>query len=67
LNTEQLQEFEFMNCVNKECLEDDEVDKVFKVVKPDITFFGEQLPDLFMKSYQQDLSNCDLLIVMVIT
>ncbi len=56
-----------MNCENKTCLDDELVDKSAKIVKPNITFFGEQLPDSFMRSYKQDFSNCDMLIVMVRT
>lgn len=56
-----------MKCEQTECLDDEDVDDIFKIVKPDITFFGEQLPDLFMNNYETDLSNADLLIVMVMT
>ena len=34
------------------------------VVKPDIVFFGEDLPDRFRTSFDPDFSSCDLLIVM---
>eukprot|EP00591_Stephanopyxis_turris_P008016 CAMPEP_0195534916 /NCGR_PEP_ID=MMETSP0794_2-20130614/43290_1 /TAXON_ID=515487 /ORGANISM="Stephanopyxis turris, Strain CCMP 815" /LENGTH=375 /DNA_ID=CAMNT_0040667911 /DNA_START=64 /DNA_END=1191 /DNA_ORIENTATION=+ len=34
------------------------------LIKPDIVFFGEGLPDLFFKHVRGDLSACDLLIVM---
>lgn len=34
------------------------------VVKPDIVFFGESLPDVFHKRVPQDMRKCDLLIVM---
>lgn len=34
------------------------------VVKPDIVFFGEDLPQRFKDLLQPDLSKCDLLIVM---
>ncbi|XP_078351074.1 NAD-dependent protein deacetylase sirtuin-2-like isoform X1 [Oculina patagonica] len=34
------------------------------VVKPDIVFFGESLPDVFHKCLPQDMPKCDLLIVM---
>lgn len=34
------------------------------VIKPDITFFGEKLPDLFDRSLKQDRLECDLVIVM---
>ena len=32
-------------------------------MKPDITFFGETLPDPFFKAIKQDVSKCDLVIV----
>jgi NAD-dependent SIR2 family protein deacetylase len=34
------------------------------VVKPDITFFGESLPERFFTSADRDFPMCDLLIVM---
>ncbi|KAK9704263.1 Sir2 family [Popillia japonica] len=34
------------------------------VVKPDIVFFGENLPEKFHKSITTDFSKCDLLIIM---
>lgn len=34
------------------------------VVKPDITFFGENLPDRFVRCLTQDVPRCDLLLVM---
>jgi NAD+-dependent protein deacetylase SIR2 len=33
------------------------------ILKPDITFFGEELPDAFFKAIKQDVSKCDLVIV----
>ncbi|KAH0792006.1 NAD-dependent protein deacetylase sirtuin-2 [Histomonas meleagridis] len=33
------------------------------VVKPDVVFFGESLPDEFYDNYQEDFDECDLLIV----
>lgn len=33
------------------------------ILKPDITFFGEELPDQFFKAIKQDVSKCDLVIV----
>ena len=33
------------------------------IMKPDITFFGETLPDPFFKAIKQDVSKCDLVIV----
>ena len=34
------------------------------IVKPDIVFFGEELPPVFMDHITQDMEECDLLIVM---
>ncbi|XP_028398493.1 NAD-dependent protein deacetylase sirtuin-2-like isoform X2 [Dendronephthya gigantea] len=34
------------------------------VVKPDIVFFGESLPDRFSRLLSQDMPKCDLLIIM---
>eukprot|EP00727_Mastigamoeba_balamuthi_P006271 m51a1_g2263 putative transcriptional sir2 family protein (899) ;mRNA; r:335279-339409 len=34
------------------------------VVKPDIVFFGESLPERFFRSVQADFPQCDLLIIM---
>lgn len=34
------------------------------IVKPDITFFGEKLPDEFDECFAQDKNKVDLLIVM---
>eukprot|EP00928_Gymnodinium_smaydae_P027918 TRINITY_DN21436_c0_g3_i1.p1 TRINITY_DN21436_c0_g3~~TRINITY_DN21436_c0_g3_i1.p1 ORF type:complete len:383 (-),score=48.77 TRINITY_DN21436_c0_g3_i1:14-1105(-) len=33
------------------------------LVKPKIVFFGEQLPDRFLEMHEEDLKQCDLLIV----
>lgn len=33
------------------------------LVKPDIVFFGERMPENFMKMFRVDLSECDCLIV----
>jgi len=33
------------------------------IMKPDIVFFGEGLPDSFHKAIEDDKNNCDLLIV----
>ena len=33
------------------------------IVKPDIVFFGETLPDIFSEKIDQDIEDCDLLIV----
>ena len=35
-----------------------------KLIKPDIVFFGEQLPDKFFLKRKTDLAECDLLLVM---
>lgn len=34
------------------------------VVKPDIVFFGESLPDRFQRCLQEDFQHCDMLIIM---
>lgn len=34
------------------------------VVKPDIVFFGENLPDKFHDSVDKDFKKCDLLIIL---
>ncbi|ODV84346.1 hypothetical protein CANARDRAFT_180637, partial [[Candida] arabinofermentans NRRL YB-2248] len=34
----------------------------YGVMKPDITFFGEDLPEIFHSTIKQDIENCDLLI-----
>jgi NAD-dependent SIR2 family protein deacetylase len=34
------------------------------LVKPDIVFFGEQLPDRFYERMEYDFPTCDLLLVM---
>ena len=34
------------------------------VVKPDIVFFGENLPERFFKCVREDFKQCDLLIVL---
>lgn len=34
------------------------------MVKPDITFFGENLPERFHRLIDEDFSKCDLLIIM---
>ena len=33
------------------------------ILKPDITFFGEELPEQFFKAIKQDVSKCDLVLV----
>lgn len=34
-----------------------------KVMKPNITFFGEMLPPTFLKALEKDISKCDLVLV----
>ncbi|CAH2045814.1 unnamed protein product, partial [Iphiclides podalirius] len=34
------------------------------IIKPDIVFFGESLPDRFQRCLQQDFQRCDMLIIM---
>ncbi|CCE61173.1 hypothetical protein TPHA_0A00880 [Tetrapisispora phaffii CBS 4417] len=43
---------------------DDElpIDKSYGVMKPDITFFGEALPERFHEQISKDIKQCDLLI-----
>lgn len=50
------------NCYNRVKL-NDEVSVNYGVIKPDITFFGEDLPKLYYKSIKQDISQCDMIIV----
>lgn len=42
--------------------EDVFVEESYGVMKPDITFFGEALPQIFHDSINEDLRNCDLII-----
>lgn len=63
---EKLESVEYLKCESSNCL-NSELGSLPKIVKPDITFFGENLPQLFMKSYAQDVESCDLLIVKVIS
>lgn len=66
------------HCIGRSCGEEYTLewmkDKIFsdviptcnecgKTVKPDIVFFGEQLPDRFFECVEQDFSVCDLLII----
>mmetsp|Transcript_17495 Transcript_17495/g.24909 ORF Transcript_17495/g.24909 Transcript_17495/m.24909 type:complete len:119 (+) Transcript_17495:42-398(+) len=37
---------------------------LFSRVKPDIVFFGEELPERFLSLVDMDVSNCDLLLVL---
>ena len=65
--SEKIDETEFLRCENKnECLDDESIGEELKIVKPDITFFGEELPRQFLDNYMNDLRSCDLLIIMVI-
>lgn len=48
---------------------EDEIPKCTKsdcdgVVKPDVVFFGESLPDRFTETLSRDFSKCDMLIIM---
>ncbi len=61
-----IEETEYLRCENEDCLEDTDTDDSLKIVKPDITFFGEELPTEFTMNCHNDLKKCDLLIVMVI-
>ncbi|KAI3643265.1 hypothetical protein MP228_012820 [Amoeboaphelidium protococcarum] len=71
--------FHAAHCVNQKCRRkykheaikaqvfNDEIprcDKCKSLVKPDIIFFGEGLPQRFFKSIPGDFAKCDLLIVM---
>jgi NAD-dependent deacetylase sirtuin 2 len=46
---------EFLKCNNKDCSNG--------LVKPDIVFFGEALPDDFFNDLEEDFAKCDLLII----
>lgn len=52
------------NTESDDSSEDDDIyiSKSFGVLKPDITFFGEALPDKFHDMIKKDLLECDLLI-----
>lgn len=39
-------------------------EKCSSPVKPDVVFFGDALPDIFMDNIHKDMDECDLLIVM---
>ncbi len=43
-------------------LDSSDEDELIGIMKPDITFFGEDLPDAFYENLSSDLKNCDLLI-----
>ena len=34
------------------------------MIKPDIVFFGEDLPERFFNNYKKDFAKCDLLIIL---
>jgi NAD-dependent deacetylase sirtuin 2 len=59
-----IQEKQFLKCESKSCAEDTKASEKLKIVKPDIVFFGEQMPEEFLRCYQSDLNECDCLIVM---
>jgi NAD-dependent deacetylase sirtuin 2 len=59
-----IHEKQFLKCESDSCIEDTSKDDSLKIVKPDIVFFGEQMPENFIKSYRKDFSQCDCLIVM---
>ena len=46
---------EFLKCNNETCSNG--------LVKPDIVFFGEALPDDFFNDLEEDFAKCDLLII----
>ena len=53
-----------MKCENESCLKDESNEEELKIVKPNITFFGESMPDEFLTNYTKDFMECDLLLVM---
>jgi NAD-dependent deacetylase sirtuin 2 len=59
-----IHEKQFLACESKQCLENKSKPYKLKVVKPDIVFFGEQMPEVFIGSYKSDMNECDCLIVM---
>lgn len=50
------------SCYNEVKL-NDEVPINYGIIKPDITFFGEDLPRLYYKSIKNDIAKCDMIIV----
>lgn len=65
----------FMSCESKECVEaakkrdekkEDDLDSEpnLSIIKPDIVFFGESMPEEFLSNIRPDFAQCDLLIVM---
>ena len=52
---EEISAHEFLKCNNENCSNG--------LVKPDIVFFGEALPEDFFNDLEEDFSKCDLLIV----
>lgn len=49
-------------CKSKRNKLEDEVEGAYGVMKPDITFFGELLPERFHDTITNDIHDCDLLI-----
>ena len=59
----------FMACESEECAATGKANEEagepnLSMVKPDIVFFGESMPELFLNSIRPDLARCDLLVVM---
>ncbi|CAF0901640.1 unnamed protein product [Brachionus calyciflorus] len=44
-------------------VKDESEEKLIGILKPDIVFFGEGLPEIYHKSINEDKNKCDLLIV----
>jgi NAD-dependent SIR2 family protein deacetylase len=63
-----IQKGSVLKCENEKCLKNDNdkdgEKKIDSIVKPDIIFFGEPLPDKFIKNIAKDFQKCDLLIIM---
>ena len=55
---------QFLKCENDDCVRDRRVNEQLKVVKPDIVFFGEQMPKDFIENRVDDFNECDCLVVM---
>jgi NAD+-dependent protein deacetylase sirtuin 2 len=56
-----------INLIFPEIIFNDEIPKCLScegVVKPDIVFFGENLPSKFFKYMDKDFDDCELLIVL---
>lgn len=71
--------FHTSHCMNRSCKKEYKLEwmkeKIFRdevpsctecnsVIKPDIVFFGENLPDKFYRNLKQDFPKCDLAIIM---